>query len=343
MNQALRAVAVMAIGLWAGACAIIDESIDIKPQLPAQAEAIAPDSAGITVAVKAADVRTQHRDRVATKKNGYGIEMAKITSTKDVPELVRSSVEADLKAHGYTIGEGGLVATVELTNFYSDFKPAFLVPVADSASEVSFNVKLTIAGNLVYSNYYSGLGSRQDVLIMTPGASRSSLEHALTDAVSKVDKDQALFAAMSSRGALASASPPVSAPTARATSAPAMASSLPTTQSSSQMAASAGTWVDGPSPGLWDCKGGRTAATAHYSLAISVAADKTMRILSYNSAEAVIISTSPLKFTAMNPRGDRLTTFVWNPDNSMSISGPNYDNPSRDFHDVGFCVKAGSV
>jgi hypothetical protein len=43
-----------------------------------------PGASGITIAVKASDERTTYRDRVSSKKNGYGMEMAPIVATNDV-------------------------------------------------------------------------------------------------------------------------------------------------------------------------------------------------------------------------------------------------------------------
>jgi hypothetical protein len=70
--------AVTAACLTSG-CALIQESIDIKNQ-PEQA--VSPgmlDGTGIVLEVEGSDARIQHKDRVATKKNGYGVELARIT------------------------------------------------------------------------------------------------------------------------------------------------------------------------------------------------------------------------------------------------------------------------
>ena len=61
--------------------------------------------------------------------------------------------------------------------------------------------------------------------------------------------------------------------------------------------------------------------------------------LSYDSVQATGLGGNPLTFSAMNPNGNRLTTFVWNADNSMSVSGPSSSNPGKTFRDVGTCAK----
>lgn len=63
----------------------------------------------------ARDRQTQLADRVSTKKNGYGMEMARIISTNDVVlDLVRASVEREFKTPGFRVGPGGVAVTIEL-------------------------------------------------------------------------------------------------------------------------------------------------------------------------------------------------------------------------------------
>lgn len=193
-----RLCAIGMVSWLVGACALMEESVDIHPKLPRTALAQVPNGGGGgLVEVKGVDLRIQYRDRVGTKKNGYGVELAKIKSTKSVVEIVRGAIEQDLAAHGYTIGPGGSVVTVEILTFYSDFKPKFLVPVADSAAEVSFNLKVSgTAGQSVYDHTYRSTGKSSEVMLMTPGGARDALEHALSDALGEVNQDQALFSAL---------------------------------------------------------------------------------------------------------------------------------------------------
>ncbi len=215
--------AVTAACLTSG-CALIQESVDIKNQ-PEQTTA-ALDGAGVVLQVEGSDARIQHRDRVATKKNGYGVELARITSTKNPVELVRSAVEQQLKVCGVTVGPGGAVVTTELLTFYSDFKPAFLIPVADSASEVTFNLKVASAdGGFIYGRTYRGTGTDQDVLVMTPRGARVSLEKALSNAVRDMTQDQALMSALRAKATARAGGPAPAAQPTVAAPAPAVAPS----------------------------------------------------------------------------------------------------------------------
>src|SRR5205823_2023068 len=67
-----------------------------------------PGAAGVTLSLASADERKQFTDRVSTKRNGYGMEMARIVSTKDVPAVVLDAVEQEFKTQGFVVRSGGL-------------------------------------------------------------------------------------------------------------------------------------------------------------------------------------------------------------------------------------------
>ncbi|MBS0219846.1 MAG: hypothetical protein JSR91_03805 [Proteobacteria bacterium] len=94
--------------------------------------------------------------------------------------------------------------------------------------------------------------------------------------------------------------------------------------------------------GAWTCRIKNIGNTArpHYTLQFVVGSDRTIRIVNYANARAVILKNTPLTFTAINPRGSRLTTFTWMPDNSMTITGPSINDPTLPFYNEGICEKA---
>ena len=46
------------------------------------------------------------KDKVSAKKNGYDIEMTKITSDKDVAFLFKEAIETELNNYGFGLGGG---------------------------------------------------------------------------------------------------------------------------------------------------------------------------------------------------------------------------------------------
>lgn len=94
--------------------------------------------------------------------------------------------------------------------------------------------------------------------------------------------------------------------------------------------------------GAWTCgiKNIGSATRPRYTLQFIVGSDRTITIVNYANAHAVVLKNAPLTFTAINPRGSRLTTFTWMPDNSMTITGPGINNPALPFYNEGTCEKA---
>jgi len=141
-------------------------------------------------------------------------------------------------------------------------------------------------------------------------------------------------AAPSASPAVAAAAPSAPRPAARAT--PAVAAA-PTVPAPAPTAASI-------EPGRWTC-GMQTYGSSdrRYTMSFVVAANRSITVASYAHAPATVVKASPLTFTAINPRGERLTTFTLRPDNSLVITGPGLNNSASTFFDDGICVRAGNA
>jgi hypothetical protein len=94
-------------------------------------------------------------------------------------------------------------------------------------------------------------------------------------------------------------------------------------------------------PGNWVCLIDNVGSRENprFSLQINVGTDKSIVIVGYNNARATIVQNDPLTFTAINPRGSRLTQFVWKANNALIITGPWLNDPGRSFYNEGACTK----
>jgi hypothetical protein len=110
----------------------------------------------------------------------------------------------------------------------------------------------------------------------------------------------------------------------------AQAADKPTTPSAAAPTRPSGTL---PAAGVWDC------GFKSFKLQIVVGADHSMIVTSYANAVATIVTNDPLTFTAVNPRGSRLTTFIWNSNNTMTLTGPKLTDPAGTFQNDGACTK----
>lgn len=191
------AIAVCASALVTG-CAWTDETVNLTyaashaPTHVANAEqhtvlVSADDGAGVS-------------NRVAMKKNGYGMEGGTISSSIDPAQTIRDAVSSELSEKGYKIGPGGVQLDVTLTRFYNDFKVGFFTN--DAVADFGATVKIIGAdGIIVFTKNFVASGIENNLLLMTPDHAREALDKALAAGVSAIVNDPELNAALlGSRG-----------------------------------------------------------------------------------------------------------------------------------------------
>lgn len=93
--------------------------------------------------------------------------------------------------------------------------------------------------------------------------------------------------------------------------------------------------------GVWVCGIGTVGDNAdnYFTIQFAITDDHTITVATYANAPATVIRTDPLTFTAVNPRGSRLTTFVMKSDNTIVITGPRMNDPNSRFRNSGSCAK----
>jgi uncharacterized lipoprotein YajG len=194
-----RTAVAVVVAVLLSACAVIPGkvAIDYVPDGPVTPVAGAK---AVLLTVSASDQRMQHADRISTKKNFYGMDMARIVADNDVVDLVRRSVERGLRAQGFAIGPGRLVVSVELQTFYNDFRRR--LDSWTEIGEVTFALKVTNAGGTVlYSGSYEGTAI-DSFFVSSASNAQDSLQKALTMAIRKMLEDKALHQALLSSARL---------------------------------------------------------------------------------------------------------------------------------------------
>lgn len=183
-----RMIAAVVAAAAVGACAIIEDKVPVDYVPDPTPRAAVPGAANVTLSLTAVDRRTQYNDRISTKKNGYGMEMARIVSTNNLVDLVRTSLEQELKAEGFRIGDGGTSLTIELQNFYSNFKIGLFAGAA--VADVTFTLKVrNTAGTLLYQNAITGNATVDNVMLASGTNAKAAVEKALTAAVKQAADD----------------------------------------------------------------------------------------------------------------------------------------------------------
>jgi uncharacterized lipoprotein len=179
----------MAVVMLAG-CATEEDTVAIT---------YAPTSAGRIanaqpVALTIVDGRTADRNRISTKINAYGMEMAAIRSSQDVSEVVRQAALKEFGQRGFDIEASGLSVTLTVTRFYNQYSTGFFA--GDAAGTVDLTVAVADkAGGKIYANSYSGV-SKLAATMANGSTAAQSVAIALNDAFHKMFGDDAFIAVL---------------------------------------------------------------------------------------------------------------------------------------------------
>ncbi|WP_417836291.1 YajG family lipoprotein [Thalassospira tepidiphila] len=189
--KAIRTLLVIYAGILLSGCALTVDEIDVPYQGKANISVV--DGADqIKVSVSNTDNRTVYKDRVSSKKNGYGMEMAAIIATNDVSETFRDAVAFELESLGFQVVEDGDAdLNVGLVRFYNDFKIGMFAGDAVADGLINIVVK-DKSGDLIFSKSYEGGAIEADIQLASGSNARLALIGAMADIVSKIANDKDL-------------------------------------------------------------------------------------------------------------------------------------------------------
>lgn len=173
------------VASFIGGCALTTDQIKLE---------YVPTSSGrlegaetIKVKAEVIDLRTV-KDKVSSKKNGYGMEMAPIVAVNDVSELISRSINTELANRGFTVSGGNLLVRNELSRFYSDFKVGFWA--GDAVADVIMNVQVKRPDEkIIFSKTITGQYVNQNIQLASGENAQVALNGALKDAIQKLVSD----------------------------------------------------------------------------------------------------------------------------------------------------------
>lgn len=197
----MRTILALCAALLCSGCALTTAKIDVPYQSITTPAPVAGASS-IKVNVVATDGRTTNRDRVGSKKNGYGMDMAPIVATNDIPSTVQDAFAQELSARGFKLGPNDVTLNIDLVEFYNDFHLGFFS--GDATANVAFNAEIVAPGNrIVFSKYYSGTGDDPNIQLMGGDNARTALIKAFQAAVASAVSDPAFINGLIAAGAKA--------------------------------------------------------------------------------------------------------------------------------------------
>jgi uncharacterized lipoprotein len=184
----------LALALFLPGCALTVDKIDVPYQGRANISVV-EGADKVVVDVKNEDKRTVYKDRVGTKKNGYGMEMASIVPTNDIAQTFSDAISTELESLGFKIGPGGKTVKVELIRFYNDFKMGFFS--GDSVADALVNVQVLNAnGDPLFARSYEGGAIEPNIMVASGSNAKASLVRAMADTVAKIAQDKDLQMAL---------------------------------------------------------------------------------------------------------------------------------------------------
>lgn len=176
-------------------CALTTDHIDLV-YVPQLGVSQLIDAASILVGVQVNDQRQDKSNRVSSKKNGYGMEMAPILANEDVTITIRRAIEQELQARGFVISNKALVSIiVDLSRFWNDHKMGFFAGDAIADLNMSVIVKNN-NGNLLYNRIIQAQGIEPNTQLATGNNARAALNKALENGIKLLFEDRAFISSL---------------------------------------------------------------------------------------------------------------------------------------------------
>jgi len=189
--QIRNAILLSAIIILSG-CALTTDRIDLSysPQLGVTSIAGASD---VAIDLSLYDDRQGKGDKVSSKKNGFGIEMAPILVNEDPLLTFRRAIETELQARGFKVGKKSDVSVdANLIMFWNDFKLG--VFAGDSIAQLNMSIAVKDKGGKVYySRIITSQGKEQNIQIMSGDNAKLALDRAFEEGMKQLFTDPVFF------------------------------------------------------------------------------------------------------------------------------------------------------
>ncbi len=194
MINIFRYITIFSIVILFTGCALTEDRINV-PYKGRGNITVVQGADKVNVELKHEDKRTVFKDRLGTKKNGYGMEMAKIVPENDIAKTFSDAVLFELENMGFKNGTGGKIVKVELIRFYNDFKMGFFA--GDAVADGLINIIITNGKNeVIFTKAYEGGGVVPNIQLAVGENAREALIIAMTDIESKIAQDKDLHEAL---------------------------------------------------------------------------------------------------------------------------------------------------
>jgi uncharacterized lipoprotein YajG len=212
----LRVMLALTVSMFASGCALTQDRIEIAyastapPVLVKGAERVGVEVRVVdSRQVSSTDDLGKGESKVSAKKNGFGMEMAAIVATNDIPAILRGAITSELAGRGFTIRAGSIVVLVELSKYWNDFKVGAFS--GSAAAEMTMNVQVKGPdGSIVFTKLVTGQGMAREIALASGDNAKVALEAALRNAVGQVVAEGDFISALLKANAVEAPAAPAS-------------------------------------------------------------------------------------------------------------------------------------
>ena len=183
--------------LWFSGCAFMPERVRID-YIPATDTKAIAGAEKIDVSVQASDSRTV-KDRIGSKRNGYGMECAGFIAENDLTTMIKDALKKELKNRGFGVEGDKVSLRVELTRLYNDFKMGFWAGSAVGEVGMSVQVKKK-DGTILFTRTVGGTSTITGLQLCRAAHVKNAIEGALKDAMNQLFNDSEFIAALLQAG-----------------------------------------------------------------------------------------------------------------------------------------------
>lgn len=173
----------LVLALNLAGCALTPEKIDIA-YAPTVGVAKIAGAENVRLNVVVNDVRT-HKDRVGSKSNAYGAELAPISVNQDLVALVKDALKTELSMRGYDVSGGNIQVVCDIFDFDNKFRAGFWSGTAEASVRLQIKVRDKV-GNTVFDETVSGQGTEEHIQMATGRNAKPALEKALQATISSL-------------------------------------------------------------------------------------------------------------------------------------------------------------
>jgi uncharacterized lipoprotein YajG len=176
-------------------CATTDATLDVGHDPESVQSGPLSEVGSIAVVPGVLEDLRPDRERIGFKKNGFGSNMADITSEEPVTDIVMNAVVHAFESNGHAVGKQGLTITGSVNQFWVDIDQNFWSIEVIGNVEAALVFADSVSGDTVYQRVYKGSYSEKRQMV-TNTAYTDAISGAVSSLINEIVFDEDLAEAL---------------------------------------------------------------------------------------------------------------------------------------------------